>query len=164
MRKIKLTQGFYALVDDNDYEELNQYNWHYAKQKDIGGYAVRTIYLGGGRKNAKCRSIMMHRVIMAPPKGLFIDHINHDKLDNRRSNLRICTRAQNGANQNIRKNNKSGYKGVYWDKRRNTWIAQTSHDGRVIRFKYSKDIKAAVKAYDEGMKQLFGEFAKPNGI
>jgi hypothetical protein len=101
MKKIQLTKNKYALVDDEDYEELNKYNWYYSYQ----GYAVRTNH----RLN-KC--IYMHRIIMNPLDYKQVDHINHNKLDNRKENLRICDRFQNLQNSKIRLDNKSGIKGV----------------------------------------------------
>ena len=100
--KIPLTQGKYALVDKEDYDWLIQWNWYYAR-----GRAVRTQYLGGGRKHLKNKQVFMHREIMKTPPGMHTDHINRNPLDNRRSNLRICTPAEN------RRNNAS--KGISWD-------------------------------------------------
>lgn len=113
MRKIKLTKGKYALVDNEDYEFLNQWKWHFAiyarrRSKNIG--------------DEKAYTIPMHRVIIGAKHGEFVDHINRNKLDNRRQNLRICTKSQN--NRNL------GYKGYYWHKQTKRWSAQISIDNK----------------------------------
>ena len=89
MKKIKLTQGQCALVDDADFEMLSQYKW-YANLMLPGYYAVTRI-----AKDGKQKKTTMNRLIMKTPKGMHTDHINGDTLDNRRSNLRICTNAEN---------------------------------------------------------------------
>src|SRR2546430_16319669 len=98
-RKIKLTRGKYALVDLVDYEWLSQWKWYCSAR----GYAARRLY-------PENKVVYMHRVII--PEGEEVDHINHDKLDNRKSNLRPCTHKQNLRSRGLNKNNKSGYKGV----------------------------------------------------
>lgn len=110
----------------------------------------------------------MHREIMKTPKGLVTDHINGNRLDNRRKNLRICTRAQNNMNmRNFRSRKKlkkaSQYKGVYWNggpKAR--WSAEIRHEGTQIHLGYFKHEKDAAKKYDEAAIKLFGPFASPN--
>src|SRR3990167_164487 len=111
MKKIKLTQNKYALVDDEDFKELNQSKW----LCDSSGYAGRDV---GGRKNKK--RILMHRLLNNTPKGFHTDHINRDKLDNRKENLRTTTCSQNILNSKLSKKNTSGHKGVEWYK--NRWV------------------------------------------
>lgn len=84
----------FATIDDSDYELVSQYKWFLIK-----GYAVTQKYLGGGRKNAKYKTIQMHKLINDTPDGLETDHINRDKLDNRRSNLRSVTKSENMLNR-----------------------------------------------------------------
>jgi len=108
---IELTQEKFAIVDDEDYEYLMQHKWHYSM-----GYASAEIYISPTKR----KRLKMHRVIMKPPDHLVVDHINHDTLDNRKENLRICTKQQNEMNQKIRINKESKYKGVnkrYFPKR-----------------------------------------------
>lgn len=112
MMKIKLTRGKYVLIDSEDFEYLNQWKWYYASP----GYAARDI---GGRKNKK--RILMHRLLNKTPNDLVTDHINHNKLDNRKSNLRTVTQRQNTYNCLLSKNNSSGTNGVHWYK--NRWVA-----------------------------------------
>jgi len=97
---------------------------------------------------------------MTPPNGMFIDHINRNKLDNRRSNLRIVTTSQNVVNCPPRKNNTSGYRGV--SKKGNMWIAQIEKgDKKIFQESYTTPEQAA-KAYDRKIKEVFGEFAYLN--
>ncbi len=106
MKLIPLSQGKYAKVDDEDFEYLSQWKWYFNS-----GYAVR-----GCEKR-----ILMHRIILETPDNLLTDHINRDKLDNRRSNLRVATKSLNNFNTKIRKDNTSGVKGIYWSKLHSKW-------------------------------------------
>ena len=105
MKKIKLTQGKYTLVDNEDFECLNQYKW--CAHKTRGGLWTAEGYLGGKKL------LKMHRIILGAKTGQEVDHINRNSLDNRRKNLRICTRRENLLNRRRFKNRKWGYKGVY---------------------------------------------------
>ena len=112
-RRIPLTQGKYAIVDQDDFERLNKHKWCAVKSCNTF-YAGRTIYVG--KKNI---SIMMHRQILHPPGHLFVDHINHNGLDNRKANLRLATCAQNNYNTiHFRKSQSSKYTGVSWKKQK----------------------------------------------
>lgn len=104
MKQIPLTQGKFALVDDEDYEWLNQWKWYYSN-----GYAVRGDYSGGKRK-----TVWMHRVILSDElkPGMVCDHVNRVGVDNRRGNLRVCTQAENMRNSSSREGSSSGYLGV----------------------------------------------------
>ena len=130
--KIKLTQGKYALVDNEDFEELSKWKWCFN-----GRYAIR-------RKNH--RTIYMHRVINNTLEGFETDHINRNKLDNRRKNLRSVTASQNRINLNIRKDNTSGYKGITWDKLKQRWKARIWIQGEQIVLGSFKQIKSASEA------------------
>lgn len=110
MRKIKLTKGKFALVDDEDFEYLNQWKWCFSE-----GYAVRSEYHHVHGLNHRVQKLIrMHRVINSTPKNLQTDHINGDGLDNRRSNLRNVTKLINSRNRHHQKNNKSGCIGVFY--------------------------------------------------
>ena len=98
---------------------------------------------------------------MDAPKGLFVDHINHDGLDNRKSNLRLCTQRQNNQTQRPR-GKTSKYKGVYWNKRAKKFMASICIDGKKKSLGYFIDEVAAAKSYDKAAKKLFGEFAYLN--
>ena len=109
VKEIPLTQGKVAIVDDEDYDYLNQWKWYALKrhQSDTW-YATR---LSSGGKYVRCR-IHLHRLVMNARYGDVIDHINHDGLDNRKCNLRFCSQKENSQNKKVSINNKCGYKGV----------------------------------------------------
>ncbi len=156
MRKIKLSQngrkykGMYvALVDDEDFERINQYHWSVVMAKR-GKYAASII-------NQK--HIQLHRFLMNPPERMIVDHINHDGLDNRKSNLRLATHAQNNSNVGKYSNNTSGFKGVCWNKNDKKWQAQIGFKGKLYVVGRFDDPEEAHKAYCEKAKELNGEFA-----
>ncbi len=149
---IPLTQGQFAIVDADDYEELSRYKWHVNK----GG---RTYY---ARSQKKGKDIKMHRLIMGAPKGLFVDHINHNGLDNRKQNMRLCTRLENIRNQLPRRGGSSQYKGVGWHKKTKKFVARITYKGKRTSLGYYDDEIEAAKAYDKKAKELFGEFAYLN--
>ncbi len=152
---IPLTRGFSAQVDDNDFECINKYKWHLLSS----GYASRTSSKLTGRKE-----ILMHRFVAETPSGMETDHINGDKLDNRHSNLRISTHAQNAANRGKQSNNTSGHKGVTWYAKRSKWQAQITVGKKHKTIGYFKDPKDAARAYDEAARKYFGEFAGLNEV
>lgn len=147
MREIKLTQNKYALVDDEDYEYLNKFTWSCSKNKNTY-YAVR--------EKLKKR-IWIHRTIMSCPDGKFIDHINRNGLDNRKENLRVCTQSQNSHNSRIRKDNKSGIKGVYWHKINKKWIARIGVNSKLKHLGVFSDKLEAKNAYNTAAKNYFAE-------
>jgi hypothetical protein len=160
---IPLTQGKETIVDDEDYEILSRYKWrafagnHYKRVF----YAVR--YL---REKAKDRTIRMHREILNVPDGFYTDHIDGDGLNNRRSNLRICTVSQNGLNRRSHCKNRSGYKGVdhqrWWKQMR--WRARIQINGKRIHLGHYKTKEEAAAAYDHAARTLGGGFGRPNGL
>jgi hypothetical protein len=151
MKEIILTQGKVAIVDDDDYEWLNRLKWRYNT-----GYAGRTI---GSRKNQK--SVYMHRLILQVPDGLETDHINHDTLDNRKENLRICTRSENNCNR-ANKRNTSGFHGVHFNKEYKEWYA-TIMVNRLKKYLGNfKTAEEAARAYDKAARELHREFANLN--
>jgi hypothetical protein len=159
-RKIKLTQGKFAIVDQEDYEKLNAHKWRAHSNHNIAFYAVR---MTGYSINGKRKTIQMHREIMRPADDLFVDHINHDGLDNRKINLRIVTPAQNNYNCRKRKGEHSSkYKGVSLDKREKRWRADISYKCKRIHLGYFDNEEEAAKAYDEAAKELYGEYAVLN--
>lgn len=122
MPTIQLTKGQVAIVDDSDYEALKQYSWWTFKHTSGKLYAARTSPRSEGNK-----TILMHRQILDAPKGKVVDHDNGNGLDNRRSNIKVCTQQENM--YNTKGHNK--YKGVSWDKKSNKWRAQIRIDGKV---------------------------------
>lgn len=145
-KRIPLTRGKFALVSDEDFDTLSQYNWLCYRN----GYACRQ----GPRQGNNRTLILMHRVIMDAPDGLNVDHINGDTLDNRRENLRLCTHQENVMNR-PGYGGSSKFKGVYHDKRRDRYYA--THAGKHIgSFRCEED---AARAYDDHVKELHGEYA-----
>ena len=150
-RTIPLTQGFEALVSDQDYSYLMQWKWSYVKGRN-GGYAKRH----GARPNRN--AIALHNVV-AHRKGIHgeADHKNQDTLDNQRCNLRPATRSQNSMNRSRRRDNRSGYKGV--DKNKGQWRARITKQGRTLHLGYFKTKKKAAAAYNAAAIRLHGEFS-----
>ncbi len=157
-RRIKLTQGKYAIVDVEDFEQLNQHKWLCTH----AGYALRAAPNKSG-KGPKQVKIPMHRLLCLVPDGMFVDHINRNPLDNRKANLRPATHRQNVWNRKLtRKTKKTRYTGVHWDNRREKWQVLVRIDGRNRGFgSYADEVEAA-RAYDRVAKQHRGEFAVLN--
>jgi hypothetical protein len=137
MKLIPLTQGKFAKVDDADFEWLSQWKWHYATT----GYAQRNL-----QAKPKHKMISMHTLIMETPKGREVDHINRDKLDNRRVNLRIVTRSINSHNKPAQSNNTTGHKGVYWAAYTNRYRVLIKINGTQIHVGYFKNLSDAIRA------------------
>lgn len=154
MKIIPLTQGKCALVDDGDFEWLNQWKW-YAHNSHGAFYAARSVWVNG-----RYQKTFMHRLVAGTPDDMQTDHIDRNGLNNQRANLRICIRQQN--NVNIVRHNASGYRGVYWDQKKKRWGAvisfrnQNYHLGRFV------DVQDAAHAYDAKARELYGEFALTN--
>jgi hypothetical protein len=159
-RRIPLTQGKYAIVDPEDYERLNKYKWYAIRSKNTF-YAGRHSRPPKGRKR---QYIKMHRVVLRPPRGLIIDHINHNGLDNRKANLRAVTYAQNTLNRVWVKppHAHSRYKGVTWHKAQRKWQVQICYNGKHRTVGYFDNELDAAKAYDEAAKKYHKEFAVLN--
>lgn len=158
MRKIKLSQGKYAIVDDEDFKQLNKHKWHYALYKKGKGYAKSNNHKGFPKL------IRMHRIIMNAKKGQEVDHINGNTIDNRKSNLRIVTRSQNMMNTGLRNTNTSGYKGICFDKRYKRWCSYTWKNGKQIYLGSSKSKKQAAIIYNIGVEKYHGSYALLNRI
>ena len=157
MKEIPLTQGTFAIVDDEDYEWLNKYKW-FLSISCSSAYATRSARREEGRQH----TIFMHREILQCDRGFVIDHKNGNHLDNRRSNLRVATRSQNAANAKKRRTGSSRYKGVAWYKPRKQWISQITRKGLSSVIGFFDDEIDAAKAYDAAALEEYGEFARPN--
>ncbi len=163
MKQIPLTQGLFALVDDADYDWLMQWKWH-TKKKGGAYYAARACPhpTKGWKKHLL---LFMHRAIMNTPPEMETDHINHDGLDNRRHNIRICSHKQNAYNQSPANGHTSKYKGVSLKKNKTgiiRWLSQIHHGLRYIHIGYFSVEEDAARAYDGYAKKLFGDYAYLN--
>jgi hypothetical protein len=149
IRRIAMAGGQSVLVDAADYEWLNRHTWFCIAP----GYAAR---------HEKGKTIFMHREIMNPPKGMVVDHIDGNKQNNCRSNLRICTRQENMQNRAKPIGRTSRFKGVYYKKDRRKWCAKVYLNGGPFWLGYFDDEVEAARAYDRKAVELFGEFARLN--
>ncbi|HUW14188.1 MAG TPA: HNH endonuclease, partial [Anaerolineae bacterium] len=155
---IPLTQNKVAIVDDADFEWLNQWKWCAHKER-AGYYAIRGIWING-----KTRRVYMHRLILNLPPDMQTDHINGNGLDNRRLNLRVCTQSQNNANRRKWVSCSSQYKGITWDKLRGKWQARINLNGEQKHLGRFDDEHEAAVAYNEAATKLFDGFARLNVI
>ncbi len=149
---IPLTQDKFAIVDAEDYGRLSQHKWHVLKR-------ARTEYAGGYR-NGKYNK--MHRVLLNAPAGLVVDHRDGNGLNNRKSNLRLCTHQENIYNQRPRLGAKSRFRGVCWHKAKNKYIALIQKEGKRYSLGLFHDEIEAAVVYDIKAMELFGEFAYYN--
>ena len=154
MKIIYTNKNEEILVDDEDYDFLSQWTWRIVAR----GYAGRTSYV----KSTKSRVSIeyMHRRILGLERGvrLCVDHINGNRLDNRRENLRICTNSQNGFNRGTTVQNKSGYKGVIQEKKTGKWRAAIRANGKVKHLGTFDDPASAHAAYCKAGEELHGPF------
>lgn len=156
MRKLPLTHGKFALVDGDLFDFLNQYKWHYHHT----GYAMTTIAVSGG----KFKKIMLHRMIIPIIDSQHIDHKDRNKLNCLRENLRISNPTLNNANKSLQRNNKTGYRGVYFRKDRNKFVAGIRINKKYITLGLFDNAVDAAKAYNKRAIATWGEFAWLNPI
>ena len=163
-KEIQLNHGKVALVDDEDFEELNKYKWYAHKMRGDLFYAYRRkrrIENQEGNRGV----ISMHKMLISDAKE--IDHKNGNSLDNRKENLRGCSHSQNIANSKTRtmygsKNKTSFFRGVNWSAQRKKWRARVCKNYKVFELGFFNDQLDAAKAYDKKSKELFGDFARLN--
>lgn len=161
MREIPLTKGFVALVDDEDYERLAQFSW----QAHVGAWNVYAERSERRTYQAPRGHVSMHRAILDVGKGVVVDHINRNGLDNRRANLRIATTRQNAFNSALHRDSSSGFKGVSLDRTRGgKWRATIKADGRHYALGRFDTALEAARVYDMAALKLHGEFARINGV
>lgn len=157
MRELPLTQGYVALVDDDDFEAASPFNWHArVVRRKKGGvlnvYANRSIPKEGGGQLRQS----LHCFIVKPTNGLLVDHIDHNGLNCQKSNLRLVNGTQNQGNRRKRHDSIGEFKGVYWDKYHNKWRSdiQAGPLRRCLGY-FTEQIEAA-KAYDAAAVSYFG--------
>lgn len=159
MKTIPLTQGQFALVDDEDYERINAHKWYALWAPGVRSYyAMRVETTARGVHE----NVRMHRVILGAKPGEHVDHANHGTLDNRKSNLRIVSRAENQRNRGLPKQSTTGYKGVTLRERVSRWEASIKKSGRTHYLGHYTNPEDAARAYDAKAIELFGEFALTN--
>ncbi|AXF54590.1 HNH endonuclease [Salicibibacter kimchii] len=147
--EIELTQGYMSIVDNEDYERVNKFNWHV----NARGYAT----------TSTPAYALMHRYILGVDSlGKDVDHINGDRLDNRKENLRVVNNSQNARNRKKVANTTSRYKGVSWLTRHSKWTSRITLHGKSTFLGYFDSEEEAARAYDKSAKDLFGEYARLN--
>lgn len=166
MKEIKLSQkGKYkdlnlvALVDDIDYEYLNQWKWCVINNENSKCfYAARTVSRNGKRNLVK----MQHFVLGTTNAKIIIDHKDLNGLNNTRANLRIANNSENGANRKSFIGSTSKYLGVSWSKQKNKWVAYITKHGRTKNLGCSESEEDVARLYDNAALRLHGQFANTN--
>lgn len=154
MKQVPLSQGKFALVDDEDFDRVMKFKWSYANN---GRNAYATRHEGKGKNRRTC---FMHRFIL-PHDLPNTDHIDHDTLNNQKSNLRPCTPVQNGQNRKIQKHS-SKFKGVHFYKMDGNWQININVNKKRVHLGYCKYEEEAAHRYDAAAIFFFGPFAKTN--
>jgi len=156
MKTILMTNSGVALVDDDDYEFLSRITWY----SDTKGYARHRVRFS----STEVITLRMHRVIMKAGKGIEVDHIDGNKLNNQKFNLRFATDGENKRNQKMYRNNTSGLKGVTWHKDKKRWTVQIGLDGRKLWLGQFRDREDAAKCYADAAIKYHGEFSNPQSF
>lgn len=145
-----------ALIDIEDIDKVKNYKWTTHNNRNKTLYVLTS--------NANISNKLLHRFLMNAPEGMVVDHINRNPLDNRKCNLRICTNTQNMQNCDMRKNNTSGCKGVYWAKDKNKWTVQIGLNGKTKYIGRFENYEDAVKARIEAVEKHYGKFSNDREI
>jgi hypothetical protein len=165
VKEIPLTKGYVTLVDDEDAEWMSEHCWQVSLHKGVP-YAGRPAWDSTERRHKRCQ---LHRAILARIHGAdaiagkMVDHINRNPLDNRRENLRLCSRPQNQWNCGLSKRNTSGFKGLFYINRGiKRWGAKIEFNGKKLYLGYYHTKEEAARVRDEAAKKHHGEFAVLN--
>jgi len=165
MKKIDISTlkhpNTFAIVDDEDFEYLNQWKWRVQKTKRKHGVSIAVTRTDESGVKKTC--IYMHRVIMGNPKKKYVNNISHNELDLRKENLRICNNVERSFNIKS-KTGRLIYKGVSWSKVGRKWVATIGFQKKIKYLGLFKSEKEAALAYNEKAKELFGEFAYLNEV
>jgi hypothetical protein len=151
---------FNYIIDDEDCDKIKDYTWQVRKNHNYNVF-----YIGSKikQKNNIYKNIELSRLITGAKCTELVDHKNGDTLDNTKSNLRVCSRAENNRNSNKRKDgNTSNYKGVCWKARNNKFVSQINFNNKKIHLGYFETEDQAAIAYNMAAIKYFGEFARPN--
>lgn len=154
VRRLPLTNGCFTLVDADEFDRLMQFSW----RRDRDGYARSAMVTEPGQP---ARGVLLHRFIMGAKRGQIMDHINRDRLDNRRSNLRFVTVQQNMHNRGASRG-KSKYRGVAWSAAERKWVATIYADGENRHLGWYRWEEEAARVYDEAAREHYGEYAYQN--
>ncbi len=151
---VPLTRGYEAIIDAADVPLVEGFNW-------IAFVRPHTVYVISSRKTGNTPStIYLHRLIMGAPVGLEVDHVDCNGLNNRRNNLRFASKSQNAHNQRIRSNNRSGVKGVSFNKKRGLWVAHIKIQYKSRTIGSFRTIEEASAAYAAASAALHGEYGR----
>lgn len=145
-----LDDGREFLFDIEDYDLIKGFHW----KSDNRGYILCQI-----KKHGKVKSIYLHRISANPPSGVSIDHINGNKFDNRKCNLREVTQTQNCYNKPLSSKNKSGVTGVFWHSKKNKWLVNISHNNQSVYIGLYEKFEDAVQARYEAEDMYYGEYS-----
>lgn len=160
MKNVQLSNGNFALVDDEDFEYVTKRTFSRSKKmcwsKGSNGYA--RCYVHGWNGDGKAVIISMQNYLMEPPKGMMVDHINRNKLDNRKCNLRLCSKSQNIVNSKKRTKTKNTHRGVY-ETDNGLWLVRLQKDGKCIFYKTFCSKKEAIEAHKKIHHQIWGAFS-----
>ena len=150
-QEIPLARGYITLVNDEDFDRLKTFKWQLLKN----GYLARHL----PRDGQKQRMSYLHREILSASDAEYVDHIDGNKLNNKRGNLRICTQSQNGANRkSLNRNNQSGVRGVSWHRDAGKWRARIMVNRREIHLGLFENRDDAIQAWESAATKHFGEF------
>lgn len=166
MKEIPLTQGYTAIVDDEDFDRVSCFKWRASIDRRKDG-TIRTVYARRDIVTAtgKACTLYLHRIIAgATDSAVQVDHKNRNGLDCTRTNLRVCTCSQNQGNSVMQIDNTSGFKGVSWHKAAKGWVASIRISGRNTNLGIFHSKEAAAQAYNVAAVDTFGEFALLNDV
>jgi hypothetical protein len=155
VKKIPLTQGYVALIDDEDYRRVAKSSWRILKSGDRL-YALHDISIKGEKIAKKETAELMHRFILNAKKGSIIDHIDGNGLNNQKENLRFVSNRQNAQNRH-RGIKSSKFPGVCFHKKNKNWVSHIMVDGKIRHLGSFSDEKEAAKAYEKACREIVGE-------
>lgn len=144
-----------VLIDQQDQELVSQFKWHIAADGYVTSDTRKTI---DGKRTGSMT--LLHRLLLGLPKGEgIVDHINRNPLDNRRSNLRLSSKSENGINRTAQSNSTTGFKGISWSKQKNKWRAYATRKGKQYHLGFYATLEEAVQGYNQRIESVHGELA-----